>query len=243
MSIAAKTTIIRSERSPGERVKLLRYCLARLRAWEMEYRLYSSRSTNIDPPKRTVEHLDSPVETEGLVQPTEQEPIMVRNVPQPSTHYETPTISWESIVGAIDTHSISTTEMPYPVETPRATPPTVRHDEYALSHDAPPVASPSNPPGKSTATVEPVKAPLPANPVRTFRPLQQLTANAPIVLEKPTVEKLRIPKVVAQILGDVPEHWKQLAQGIESRVKEAGLRTLMVTAALRAKGPPPWRPL
>lgn len=137
MSIAAKTTIIRSERSPGERVKLLRYCLARLRAWEMEYRLYSSRSTNIDPPKRTVEHLDSPVETEGLVQPTEQEPIMVRNVPQPSTHYETPTISWESIVGAIDTHSISTTEMPYPVETPRATPPTVRHDEYALSHDAP----------------------------------------------------------------------------------------------------------
>ena len=232
MSIAARMTINRAERSAGERVKLLRYCLARLRAWEMEYRLYSSRSSNATPSEDSNEQSVSPRRTEGLDQPTKQESIMVRHVPQPSSAYDMPTTSWDTIGGAIDTHSISTSGSPYTVEPtrPASSKPT-RVDQYSLTHEEPlPAAT------KSAAKMEPMTSPMPATSGRTFRPLQQLTAPAPPVPEKPPAEKLKMPKVVAQILGDVPEHWKQLAEGIESRVKEAGLRTLLVTAALRGEG-------
>lgn len=230
MSIAAKTTANRVERSPGERVKLLRYCLARLRAWEMEYRLYSSRSATIVPAEVERVPTVNPIAHETIDQPTKQESNMVRHVPQSSPAIDTPS-TWESFGGSIDTHSISSGGLPYGVEAHRPAPAKQsRLEHYSLQHEE--TASPAP---KSGMTMEPMSSPLPAMS-RSFRPLPQMSVPAPPVLEKPMVEKLRIPKVVAQILGDVPDHWKQLAQGIESRVKEAGLQTLLVTAALRGEG-------
>lgn len=231
MSIAAKTTANRVERSPGERVKLLRYCLARLRAWEMEYRLYSSRSANTAPTEVEQVPTVNPIAHETIDQPTKQESNMVRHVPQSSPPIDTPS-SWEAFGGSIDTHSISSSGTPFGVEAHRPAPSKpARLEPYTLQHEDP---SPAPAP-KGGMTMEPVSMPLTAMS-RSFRPLPQMAVPAPPVPEKPTLEKLRIPKVVAQILGDVPDHWKQLAQGIESRVKEAGLQTLLVTAALRGEG-------
>jgi Mrp family chromosome partitioning ATPase len=70
--------------------------------------------------------------------------------------------------------------------------------------------------------------------VRTFAPLAPVV-EAPAPLRAAPL-KLRLPTVLSQILRDAPDHWEHLSRGVEARVKESGLRSLLVTSALQGEG-------
>ncbi|MBY0588611.1 hypothetical protein K2X85_15670 [bacterium] len=226
---------------PKERLKLLRYCLARLRAWRSEYELYSSKAmvieteTNISPGAKTVA-------PKGGMEPAEQstqESVPAREDMEMYTRDMRWTSSTTGLVqmttgpaphlaSSIDTESIHG-EMStiYPTIIPslgskKPTTPATEAGGYTMQQE-----------GK---TPLPIRETEPAHTVRrSFEPLAGLaeTKLAPLT---PSVAKWRTPKVVGQILADGPEHWQGLAEGIAVRVKEAGLRTMIIASALRGEG-------
>jgi Mrp family chromosome partitioning ATPase len=257
MGITVRETQTRVGSSPSagganERLKLLRYCLARLRAWRSEYELYSSLRREVDftlsatarePAMLPLVVAEPAVEPTNDLVPVREDLEMfpkdtrwmssttglVRMTPETAPH----------LAGSIDTDSILN-EMTsiYPTTIPSLgstkTPPAfqaekVEKETYSMaSHEA---RSSATSPVDSTVK----SAELPRSVKRSFEPLPGLVSTKLAPMPTSAV-KFRMPKVVGQILADGPEHWRGLAEGIAARVKEAGLRSMMVATALRGEG-------
>lgn len=71
---------------------------------------------------------------------------------------------------------------------------------------------------------------------RKFAPLAGLPAIRPECSETRMVPRLSLPRVVAQVLGDVPVQWRTLAEGIAERVRRDGLKTLAVATGKPGEG-------
>lgn len=75
------------------------------------------------------------------------------------------------------------------------------------------------------------------NEGKAIPPLRAIAGGTPSsTVERHTHDRLRLPKMVSQILNDVPEHWRDLARALASRVEEGNLHTLLVTSALVGEG-------
>ncbi len=221
-----------------DRLKLLRYCLARLRAWRSEYELYSLKKTVIEieaEPRTpsTPTNESAVIEGESLAAPTRKDTEMyvresrwmsstaglARLAPDSTTFYGG-SIDTESV--QVDSPAIYQPAVGSP-EAKKSSPSMPETDSYLMAN-APIVDRPELP------GVEELRSPR-----RSFEPLPGLSGTK-LTPTAPAAAKLRVPKIVSQILGDAPDHWKGLAEAVGARVKEAGLKSLMVGTALRGEG-------
>lgn len=97
-------------------------------------------------------------------------------------------------------------------------------------------ASPETHPNASVGVEEPPPMEGGVRRSRTFAPLAAIAPVKAMPHGKTVIEQLRIPKVVEQVLTDVPEHWQLLSRGVQSRVEQDGLGTLLVTSAVAGEG-------
>ena len=174
-----------------DETKLLRYCLARLRAWRSEYELYSTT--------HEAQSTDWSGEFAGS---TPNAPFLELQSEDamPNPDYLT------SLMGSIDTTSIDpvTSNYDFRLSTPHA------------SDEAP--GTPSRP-----TTQPPRAARGPAMQPLKLEPVKQ-------------PNRLITPTVVKRILDESPEHWQALAAGVDKRVRDTGLKVLMVASSARGEG-------
>jgi Mrp family chromosome partitioning ATPase len=221
-----------------DRLKLLRYCLARLRAWRSEYELYSLKKSAVDldlEPKRqpTLTKEIPVIEAESPAAPTRKDAEMyVRESRSMSSTAGLARLAPESAAyfgSSIDTESVQ-------VDLPGIYQPEVRSPDAKKSSplkseaESYPMVSPTGESRPESPSVHDLRSPR-----RLFEPLPGLSGTK-LTPASPAATKLRVPKIVSQILGDAPDHWKGLAEAIGARVKEAGLKSLMVGTALRGEG-------
>jgi Mrp family chromosome partitioning ATPase len=239
-----RTTLRIDKQSAGpsahglDRLKLLRYCLARLRAWRSEYELYSLKrlaneiEAEAKTPTTPTEEL-AVIEPESPAAPTRKDAEMyvresrwmsstaglARLAPDSATFYGS-SIDTESV--QVDSPGVYQPAVSS-AETKKSSPPKPEADSYSMA----------NPLGGERP--ESASPPDIRSPRRAFEPLPGLSGTK-LTPTAPAAAKLRVPKIVSQILGDAPDHWKGLAEAIGARVKEAGLKSLMVGSALRGEG-------
>lgn len=207
----AASVMTTEPRSAAERIKLLRYCQARLRAWISEYELYSqSPVTQISD--------DSPIfvsePTERTSEPVTEEPCLMdaelRRTPSRKSAE-----NMAHFAGSIDTATVPMDKLAPHRESRRP------------SHQKADVYNLDSTPEEDFA---------PASRAKSIEPLPSLSLRSIEPTSRTTIDKLRVPRVVNQILGDVPDHWEHLAGALEARVREADLGTLLVTSALKGEG-------
>lgn len=208
-------------------VKVLRFCLARVRAWSTEYCLYSTdpkaglTACDAIVPPRTPTHLTESMTEESMM--TERE------------HEVHSTGVWPVL-----------TELAEPVDTP----------SILESTDEPPMGEPESRTAEPSFTARPMvpaasesRKELPtsgiaveerpaaaASRLPSFEPLPSLVVSRPAPQPKTKVARLRLPRIVSQILNDLPTQWQTLAKEIETRVTRDGLRTMMVATSTPGEG-------
>lgn len=241
--------------------KVLRFCLARVRAWSTEFCLYStdpnaglSTKDLMEWPKEATTVNDAPCEatlTEPeraiWTAPTFIEPAIRENlwafqrIEEPNMtpqemqmHAMGRWPSFDSLLEGsepVDTDSVLESADAPPQVTSDLQPTTTTAGESAMAIPARLLADEAM---VSVAVQEPVVAS--ARRQAVFRPLPTFVAATPALRPKCKVPRLRTPRVVSQILKELPAPWATLAKEIETRVTRDGMRTLMVATSLVGEG-------
>jgi Mrp family chromosome partitioning ATPase len=129
-------------------------------------------------------------------------------------------------VGSIDAVAVLVQEAA-PEEPPAPRPPLNEKSVGETAGAAPATEQPEAP--ATSQEVAPTRR-------RAFTPLAGLPALQPASANATTVPRLSLPRVVAQVLGDVPVHWRTLSDGLAARVRQDGLRTLAIATGRPGEG-------
>jgi Mrp family chromosome partitioning ATPase len=204
--------------------KVLRFCLARVRAWSTEYCLYSTDPNAGGEPTDTFE---------SQIDDKSEEPKMTQREMEVGTVEAWP--SFDSLVECaepVDTESVlESTDAP-PRDAFHSPSPQMAIDSEAVV-TIPSEVSMAVPMSGVAVQDPPVAA---ARRQALFAPLPSLVVANPTPRPKCKVHRLRLPRVVSQILEDLPAPWQTLSKEIETRVTRDGMRTLLVATSLVGEG-------